>query len=330
MDGTAQLIQSDKGKGGYKGVHPHMGRYQAKCNTSPCHNSHLGTFDIPEDAAQSYLQHNQKEHPKELEKERVPRPVLLPVQEHLLIRSDKGKTGYKGVGASYGRYQAKCDTSPCHCYSLGSFGTPEEAAQAYLQHQQHNHNHQAAPPPCPKDEGRHGWLRMLNALHEQQQQPQPHVGDRISVHWSEEGQWFSGRVFEVSEDDSSYCVVYDDGDKQWHSWQDDWAPDWHVDDGKAVEVKEGGEKRKLSRCDGKTRKHGGGNQPEEQEQVHGGGKKRKHEHTCEAERLSDQLHCENQALKRCKQEFIEEDHAAMQQMLSAVEAAGQCSICCDT
>ena len=45
-----------------------------------------------------------KEHPEELKKERVPRPVLLPVQEHLLVRSDKGKTGYKGVGASYGRY----------------------------------------------------------------------------------------------------------------------------------------------------------------------------------------------------------------------------------
>ena len=28
------------------------------------------------------------------------------------------------------------------------------------------------------------------------------------------------------------------------------------------------------------------------------------------ERLSDQLHSDNQALKRCKQEFIEEDHAA--------------------
>ena len=39
---------------------------------------------------------------------------------------------------------------------------------------------------------------------------------------------------------------------------------------------------------------------------------------------------DNQALKRCKQEFIEEDHAAMQQMMSAVEAVARCSICCDT
>jgi hypothetical protein len=92
---------------------------------------------------------------------------------------------------------------------------------------------------------------MFNALHEQEQQgqQQPRVGDRISVHWSEEGQWFSGRVFEVSEKDSSYCVVYDDGDKQWHSWQDEGAPEWRVDDSTNVKVKEGGKKRKLSRCD---------------------------------------------------------------------------------
>jgi hypothetical protein len=171
------------------------------------------------------------------------------VQQHLLIRSDKAKTGYKGVRPLKGRYQAQCTTPPCHDNYLGNFGTSEEGAQAYLQHQQHSHNHQAAPPLCLKDEGRHGWLRMFNALHEKEQQQQPCVGDRISVHWPEEGQWFSGRVFEVSEDDSSYCVVYDDGDKQWHSWQGDRAPDWRVDDGKAVEVKEGGKKRKLSGCD---------------------------------------------------------------------------------
>jgi hypothetical protein len=172
-----------------------------------------------------------------------------PVQEHLLIRSAKGSTGYRGVHPHQGRYQATCNTSPCHLDYLSTFDTPGEAAQTFLQHHQHSHNHQAAPLPCPKDEGRHGWLRMFNALHEKEQQQQPHVGDRISVHWPEEGQWFSGRVFEVSEDGSSYCVVYDDGDKQWHSWQGDGAPDWRVDAGKAVEVKEGGKKRKLSGCD---------------------------------------------------------------------------------
>ena len=62
------------------------------------------------------------------------------------------------------------------------------------------------------------------------------------------------------------------------------------------------------------------------------GKKRKQEPqpTPEMERLSDQLHGENQALKRCKQEFIEEDHAALHHTISAVEAAVQCGICLGT
>jgi hypothetical protein len=212
-------------------VHSNQGRYQAKCDTPPCRKNHLGTFNILEEAAQTYLQHYQKEHPEQLKKERAP---PLQVQQHLLIRSDKGKAGYKGVYRHKGRYMATCNTSHCCHNNLGSFGTPEEAAQAYLQHQQHSHNHQTDPPPCLKDEGRHGWLRMFNALHDKEQQQQPLVGDRISVHWPEEGQWFSGHVFEVSEDDSSYCVVYDDGDKQWHSWQGDGAPDWRVDAGKVL------------------------------------------------------------------------------------------------
>jgi hypothetical protein len=64
--------------------------------------------------------------------------------------------------------------------------------------------------------------------------------------------------------------------------------------------------------------------------VQGGGKKRKHEHTSEAERSSEQLLADNEALKRCKQEYLEADHAVFQQMMSAVEAAAQCSICSDT
>ena len=65
-------------------------------------------------------------------------------------------------------------------------------------------------------------------------------------------------------------------------------------------------------------------------QVQGGGKKRKHKHTSEVERPSEQLITDNEALKRCKQEFIEEDHAVFQQMMSAVEAVAQCSFCSDT
>ena len=82
------LIPSDKAKSGYKGVNSNHGRYMAQCNTSPCHHYYLGNFGTPEEAAQVYLQHWEKEHPEELAKERA-RPLLLPVQEHLLIRSDK-------------------------------------------------------------------------------------------------------------------------------------------------------------------------------------------------------------------------------------------------
>ena len=62
------------------------------------------------------------------------------------------------------------------------------------------------------------------------------------------------------------------------------------------------------------------------------GKKRKQEPQSapETERFFNQLHGENRALKRCKQEFIEEDHAVFQQIMSAVEAEAQCSFCSDT
>jgi hypothetical protein len=58
------LIRTDRkdSKTGYKGVRPHGGRYKAECQTSPCHHSHLGTFDTPEGAAQAYLQHHQEKH----------------------------------------------------------------------------------------------------------------------------------------------------------------------------------------------------------------------------------------------------------------------------
>ena len=52
--------------------------------------------------------------------------------------------------------------------------------------------------------------------------------------------------------------------------------------------------------------------------------------TSERERLSDQLLGKNEALRRCKQEFNEEDHAAVHQQIPSVEAVVQCSICCDT
>ena len=103
---------------GYLGVQPNNDRYQA---------------------AQTYLEHYQKEHPEGLEKERVPRPVLLPLQEHLLIRSNRAKTGYKGVRPDHGRFQATCDTPTCRGNNLGIFGSPEDSAQSYPQHYQEKH-----------------------------------------------------------------------------------------------------------------------------------------------------------------------------------------------
>jgi hypothetical protein len=53
-----------------------------------------------------------------------------------LIKSDRSTTGFKGVSANKDKFTAKCDTAPCHANYLGNFGTPEEAAQAYLLHGQ--------------------------------------------------------------------------------------------------------------------------------------------------------------------------------------------------
>jgi hypothetical protein len=55
-----------------------------------------------------------------------------------LIKSTS-KSGFKGVSSNQGRYQAQCHTAPCHHNHLGRFNTPEEAAQAYLQHGQIQH-----------------------------------------------------------------------------------------------------------------------------------------------------------------------------------------------
>ena len=80
------LIRSDRAKStGYKGVVANNGRYRAECSTSPCRHNYLGTFGTPEEAAQAYLQHQEKEHLEELGKQRVPRPVLLRVPRPVLL-----------------------------------------------------------------------------------------------------------------------------------------------------------------------------------------------------------------------------------------------------
>ena len=63
-DVEEHLIRSDRANSttGFKGVHPNDGRYQAVCETSHCRKNYLGRFDTPEQAAQAYLQHQEKEH----------------------------------------------------------------------------------------------------------------------------------------------------------------------------------------------------------------------------------------------------------------------------
>jgi hypothetical protein len=101
---NSDLIRSRRTISGFQGVTPHSFGFKASCSRMTCCDGtvpkYLGTFIAPEEAAQAYLQHYEKEHLEELEKERAP---PLKVQQHLLIRSDKAKSGYKGVFAHHGR-----------------------------------------------------------------------------------------------------------------------------------------------------------------------------------------------------------------------------------
>jgi hypothetical protein len=57
---------------------------------------------------------------------------IAPAEDDQLQRSSRNKSGFKGVEAKGNKYQAHCTTPPCRWTNLGSFGTPEEAAQAYV------------------------------------------------------------------------------------------------------------------------------------------------------------------------------------------------------
>jgi hypothetical protein len=66
--------------------------------------------------------------------------VVQAIDRTVLIKSKRAPCGFKGVVQDRGRYKAKCNTAPCRHHNLGSVGTPEEAAQAYLQHCQTFHS----------------------------------------------------------------------------------------------------------------------------------------------------------------------------------------------
>ena len=72
-------------------------------------------------------------------------------QQQQLIRSDRAKSGYKGVQPTlHGRYQAICQTARCRGNHLGNFGTPEDAAQSYLQHYQKKHPEELKQERAPR------------------------------------------------------------------------------------------------------------------------------------------------------------------------------------
>ena len=97
--------------------------------------------------------------------EHTPSPVLpgaacteAPRDVSCLIRSNTAATGFKGVYPNRmvdlstfpkvcrDRFRAECSMPPCHHNRLGNaFGTAEEAAQVYLDHQQSEHPAETEP-----------------------------------------------------------------------------------------------------------------------------------------------------------------------------------------
>jgi hypothetical protein len=76
---------------------------------------------------------------------------IAPAEDDQLQRSSRNKSGFKGVGARGNKYHAQCSTPPCRCHNLGSFDTPEEAAQAHYRHfEETAHDDKAAPAASRK------------------------------------------------------------------------------------------------------------------------------------------------------------------------------------
>jgi hypothetical protein len=320
----------------------------------PTRNNYLGNFGTPEEAAQAFLQHWQTIHPeelkKELEKERTPPPVLLPVQEHLLMRSDKGSTGFKGVHQDRGRYQATCNTALCHNHYVGKFDTPEEAAQAYLQHWETNHpeelEKERAPPLqvlLPVQQCHHLVIWSTTSNSDCKEREPSHKVQKgryqAKCHTAHCNYTFLGKFDTQEEAAQAYLQHWETDHPEELEKEQQRGPrapspvllpvEEHLlmrsDKGQAG-FKGAQQDRDHSRIDCTTAPchgdlGGGSDTPEEAATGVPAGKKRKQPQP------TQQLVDGNEALKRCKQEFVEEDHATVQQMLSAVKSAVRCKIC---
>ena len=195
-----------------------------------------------------------------------------------LVRSERSVSGYKGVQPDKGRYQATCRTSPCHNNHLGMFDTPEEAAQAYLQHHQHSHSHHPATDTWFQCDDCNKWRRFAGDLDEEEQWCCKDSGGLYTCEDEEE----------VEEEEHQSTAV--PGHRDVVGMQGGAI----ASQATAGSNMDGSEQRMKS------------DHPEEREkdrapqghQVQRGGKKRKHEHTSEVERSSEQLLTDNEALKR--------------------------------
>ena len=191
-------------------------------------------------------------------------------------------------------FRSTCTTSPCRHNQLGIFGTPEEAAQLYLQHQQQAHSHHTATDTWFQCDDCNKWRRFAAAAAHTMPDP------------SEEKQWCckdSGGLYTCEQEEEVVVVAVKQGGGKKRKHQSAIVPRGRgvvgmqgevvKNQGTASTDMDGSEKVKNYRLQELEKERA----PPLQEQG-GDDKKRKHEQV------------EEPALKRCKEEFIEEDHAA--------------------
>uniref|UniRef100_A0A7S0IQT0 NAD-dependent epimerase/dehydratase domain-containing protein n=1 Tax=Calcidiscus leptoporus TaxID=127549 RepID=A0A7S0IQT0_9EUKA len=67
---------------------------------------------------------------------------------------------------------------------------------------------------------------------------------RVRVYWSNEEKWFAGVVRDFDAVSELHCVLYDDGDLQWHAFNDP-STEWEYDDGAKAKEDETAGKRRI-------------------------------------------------------------------------------------